>query len=107
MTRRSTARLTGSKRFVPPGFPLLEAHEMYVGRMENGHTHAISGWKADLYDYARWEYGTEAAAACLIRKAQLARRQARTPFGARIRGWFRPAQGGAKTAVAAVENRGR
>lgn len=80
---------------------------MYASMMENGHTHGIGGWKADLYDYARWEYGTEAAAACLIRKAQMARRKARTPFGARIRGWFRPAQVGATTAVAVLENRGR
>ena len=73
-----------------------------------GHTHAVGGWKADIRDYARWEYGTEEAAGWLLRNARIERRRTRTPIGTRIRRLFRPAATvPATTAVAAVESRAR
>jgi hypothetical protein len=80
---------------------------MYDGMIGNGHAHGIGGWKSDLRDYARWEYGTEEAARWLLRNARRDTRQKRARLGARILAWFRPAQISATTAVAAVENRGR
>lgn len=37
---------------------------------ENGQRHKPGGWRADFYDYARWEYGTEDAAEWLLREAE-------------------------------------
>ncbi len=81
---------------------------MYEYLSGNGHAHAIGGWKADLRDYARWEYGTEEAARWLVANARREGRQTRTAVVARVLGFFRPAAPlSATAAVAAAENRAR
>lgn len=92
----------------PARLPHVVVPEMYANLNGNGHAHAIGGWKADLRDYARWEYGTEEAAGWLLAKARRARRQKRTRLFARVRRLFRPEpQITVTTAVAVAENRGR
>jgi len=59
---------------------------MYENWNGNGHTHATLGWRATIYDYARWEYGTEDAAAWLVAEARPPRR--RTTLVARLLAWL-------------------
>ena len=54
----------------------------------NGHTHAATGWTATLYDYARWEYGSEDAAIWLLAEAR--RRTRRASVVARLIAWLLP-----------------
>lgn len=48
---------------------------MRIRSSENGHTHGPVGWKTDIHDYARWEYGTGEAAEWLLRDSQAFRRE--------------------------------
>jgi len=79
---------------------------MYENLNGNGHAHAISGWKADLHDYARWEYGTEDAAAWLFSEARR-HRAPRTSLVGRFLTWLAAPSLPATRSVVARENRGR
>ena len=64
---------------------------MYASMIGTTHVVTIGAWKADLRDYARWEYGTADAANWLLAAARRDRRKRpRAPaIAQRVRSWFR------------------
>jgi len=81
---------------------------MRMGWNENGRTHRTGGRQRDIYDYARWEYGTEEAAEWLLREIQPENGERTPGLLARLRDIFRiGAQGDSHTGPTVRENRSR
>ena len=104
-----TAHHAGSNAFVPPVFVSSEANHMYENMVRVANGNGTAAWRADLRDYARWEYGRNAEAWLLATARRTQTRRRRRPgLRARVRAWLRATRSlPATTAVADVENRRR
>jgi hypothetical protein len=82
---------------------------MYENMVRVANGNGTAPWRADIRDYARWEYGREAEAWLLAtaRRTRALRRR-RKGLRARVRTWLRATRAlPATTAMADVENRRR
>lgn len=56
-----------------------------IGLKAEEQGHGPGGWRADIYDYARWEYGTEEAARWLLSELEPPTPRGSLPLLARVR----------------------
>ena len=65
---------------LPRSSYVVRVDDMRIRSNENGRTHGAVGWKTDIHDYARWEYGTEEAAEWILRDSRALAGDKREPL---------------------------